>query len=1195
MSNVAIGVASKMPVIGTPVSELAKVTEQDTPLIDELNGALDILGNAIDEGNHTSIRNEAANVLSVLKQIFSSPNSENFKNVGSATRWVSYLAPLKNLFGLLELYLRPGIGTKQPPISRLQQALKPAKDLIKGESTYQQGLLARGTETICDQFGRACKRTIHGYTGSSAPLEDAIKKHPLSEINQLIGTYLTHGEDYLPVSRENNLSAALRRLDQESNSFHGVERFIYGKITEGTLHENLDALVQGISEFIEVNGSEEIYVFLYHKAAENGQVGYWQKKSDQTGQIAWAKEHVKAQGPQGLQKLWVAAAEFDEIEDLRQLEASMKTEVTTPTELSHNIDLALRFFQRNPSRLGKDVLAGVTHVTAGWLSLTYTWMSEHLESSELHALETRLNRLKQQINRGNHFEALSELKEELQRSPLAKKMHEGKDSVSPLNTIQQVKEKQAKTISPKKEVEMASWDAAMQKEKDRLVDQVGYLSTFKTIYNVIGSPATKVDPLEFQKQSDAAYVKIMTAVGEAPLEEQQSVFVTKMKEAIEERQDISFFRKMTAKLTTWVVMHSVRFFTKHFTHSFIDYLTNTLSLPTRQPLSTIHLSPVERVNDCFIAQKKALSRWANDERGEEFGPLGRKKALEIALKNPELNGGYEHDELVDRTTRCAIDQFLSIDGAISGYLFSANRALEDWTNQAQSKAGYVGRLLVSVVPQVVVTEGYLIGKGLEWVGSKVLRFAAKQFMTRCNIANTVLDSMKDSLYKQSQYTNAIDEVLLDQLLQVEKLLEQGGGEAIEHEGEEAKKIFREAVANAVRVIDLNRNLTSESLKDAQTPRDNALSEAIDAGKEFADAQLRDAIVQLLIIIYQSVLTEDQMNALILQIFQKTNDSLFPQTVIQMYYSQEEKDKMAADLGHKPTDAELKAKFAASRSKAVTDVTDAEIQSEMKVRFNKTEQALRETTFRVIKKSVHEVVQEEGKKAFMSAGQSVISYIDFMDRYLFEGTGSSSTNLFVKTKESLKAFESASSEAEAQEILETLNKDTLEFLRDYEKKQQLIDNKVTGQGQTSAHVRRINEISNKEIMPKLLVFQEALQKFIRKKDKGSLEAVRSELDTFNQSVYNHQAELEQIKQEELHLQSNGKTLSEKACIWFGKVLKPGAPIALDQVENYANARLNQIAEGAFHLYKDSNTFESFLRHVVMLNFVESLGYKKGVKA
>ncbi|CCB89209.1 hypothetical protein SNE_A13320 [Simkania negevensis Z] len=1190
------------PVIGhahtayTGVKEATKLTQMDTPLISELDGALDTLGEAFKRGDHYEIRNEAANVLSLLKKLFENPN-ENFKSTYvSLDNFMSRVAgPISNLATLLEIYIRPGVGTKQPEIHRLEQALTPVKALINGEVEYQKGLVARATDTLWAQSRRNVEKIAREFTGSSSAVEPEIKKHPLMQLSELIGTYLTHGSDYLEVSKENHLAAALRHLDQRSTAFKGIEKYIYEKVGEGKLHTNLPELISHISEFINTNGSDDIYQFVYHKALESNLVGRWSKTDKPAQQIEWAKNHVKELGMAGHQKLWVGAAEFDEIEDLRALETSMTTAVTNPTELSRSIDLALRFFQNDPGRLGKEALENISRVTAGWLSTVYEWMSEDLESSELRDLEMRLNRMKQQINRGNHYEALKELKEEIQKSPLAKKMHEGQDSVSPINTLQELKDKQEKILSPKKQTEMSEWEQAMAVEKERLVDQVGYLSTFKTIYNVLGVPAQSTDPLVFQKQSDAAYARIMNAVAAAPETEQKNVFVSKMKEEIEAREDISFFRKWTAKLTTWVIMISVRFFTKHFAGSFIDYLTKTISLPTKQPLSTIHLSPVERINDCFIAQKKAMTRWAEDQRGEEFGPLSRRKALEIAMRSPDLNGGYTHDELVAKTTNCAIDQFLSIDGLLSNYCFSANRSLEDWTNQTESAVGKGVRTLTILVPQIVVSAGYLIGKTVEWAGSKFLQMAGKLFMTKLNISNMILESMKDSLYRQSQYTNAIDEVLLDQLLEVEKLLEQGGGQAIEHEGEEAKKLFKEAVANAVRVIDLNRNLTSESLAKAQNPRDNALSEATDAVKELADEQLRNAIVQLLIIVYQSVLTEDQMNEMILKIFKKTNDSMFPQTVIQMYYSQDEKDKLAKKLGHKPTDADLKEKFASEHGKKASAVTDAEIQAQMKIRFNKTEQSLRETTFRIIKKSVHQVVQDEGKNALMTASQSVINYIDFMDRHLFESNGSRSTNFFNKIEDALTRFEKVTDKKTQDEILESINKMTVEFLREYEKRQHLIDDKVNGKTQTTAHVRRINEISNTVIMPHLVSFQGGLRKFLKQKNVGSLGYVRQELEKFHEGVYKHQAELEQIKQEEIRLQSSGDTLSEKARMWGSKLIRHGAPVALDQVELYANQRLNQIADGAFHLYKDPNTFESFLRHVVMLNFVESQGYRKGIKA
>ena len=1135
----------------------------------------------------------------IIKKIFNSPNSENFKNVVRATSWTSYLSPLNNLLTLLEGYLKPGIVKTQPSLPRLLQALTPARALIAGETAYQKGLVARAVSTAADQLKREAHKTVREFSGPSAPLDSEVSHHPLVKISRLIGMYKTHGDDYLPVSRENHLSSALRHLDQKMGSFRGVEAFVYGKIKDGTLHQNLDALVQSISIFIESNGDDKIYQFLYHKANERGEIGYFSRSHDTQAQIAWGKQHLKNletlsanEKMARFEKLWVAAAEHDEITGLEELVSSMSSDIADPTHLSQSLDKAIRFFQSNPStKLSKDVLGGIANVTSGWLSLVYSWMGDHLESSELNDLEKRLNHLQQQMNKGNHLQALVKLKEELQKSPLAKKMHESSDSVSPLNTLQQTKEKLANALSKGTNSEKASWEESMELEKERLVNQVGYLSTFKTIYNVFGAPQKGTDPIAFQKQSDTAYAHIMNAVDKAPAKEQQTVFLNEMKEAIDNRDDISFFRKVASKLTCWIVMIGVRFFTKHFTHSFINYLTKTISLPTQQPLSTIHLSPVERINDCFVAQKKALSKWGNDEQGEEFGAMGRKKAMEVALRNPDLNNGYEHDELVDRTTRCAIDQFLNVEG-LSSTFFSMNKHIENWTNKGTSTIGYGIKLFVSLVPQIVVTAGYLEAQVLEWAGSKILKVLAKQFMTRLNIVNIMLDSMKDSLYKQSQYTQAIDGLLLEQLQEVEKLLENGGGEAIEHEGEEAKKLFKEAVANAVHVIDLNRNLTTESLKAAQESPNSALGEAALAAKKMADEQLRNAIVQLLIIVYQSVLTEDQMNGLILKIFKATNDNLFPQTVIQMYYSETEKEAIEKKLGHKASDLELKKEFAFTHGKKVEDLTDTEIQTQMKVKYNKTEQALRETTFRVIKKSVHQVVKEEGKSALMSANQAVVSYIDFMDRCLFENTTSRSTNFFRKSEELIQAFETASSKPAKKQALEKLHAESVSFLREYESKQRLLDQKVNGKDRTAAHMRRMNEISNSAIMPRLVDFQETMKVLIRDQDEVASGQLRISLKALYDNVYKNQAEFQQIKQEEIRLQSQGETFSEKARIFGNKVIKHGAPVALDQVELYANHRLNQIAEGAFHLYKDSNVFESFLRHVVMLNFVESSGYKKG---
>lgn len=1105
--------------------ELQKLTNQDSPLIDQLNSTLNHLDEVFLDGDNRLIKDKIDHIEVLLDQILSNP-IENLKKIEKEKIQES----VKILFNLLEKYLAPTFSDPQPDVECLKQAFKSVKDLIKEEVSFQQGLFARGIDTLFNQSARNVKKFAQKIIETKSSTQQVVfDKHPLRELRELIGKYQAN-DDVMDVSQEKELERALCCLDQKVLTLKGIEAQVYKEIPKGNLHKNLDHLIKCISNHIKQPELDEI---------------------------------------KDIEKLWNEIEDLDKSTELIRMENLLKIPIKDPIDLHSKLNVALQFFKERTDQ--------ETHrIVTQWLSLFYNWMNTILEPSQLNNLEKKLNHLKQQMNQGKYDIALTEFKKEIENSPLLHRKEEEATLTSPLNMIQEMKEKQVKNLLNKDQIKTSNRNKEIEEEEQRLIKQIGYLTSFKITHCLIEylfGPSTH--SMDLEGKSYESYVRIMSAVSKVPIQEQKEIFFKKIKEEMHIRKDLPTIKKYIVYIISRIAFYLVNFLISRFISSFINYLIHTLSLSTKHPLSTIHLHPIERINDCFIAQKKAFSNWAHDDEGKKFGALGRKKALRMAMRAPELNGGYEYDQLIRSTVKYAIAQFLTIKGIFSDDFYDTNHALNNWVNKSSGIKYYLKGAVTVFPKSMLMAAGFIIEK-IESIGSMILRFATKRIIFSCNLSNLILDSMKNLLYEQSQRIHIVDEILLDQLMEIEKLLEEELPQSINREGIEVKKLFEEAVANAVQLVDIRNNLTAEAAKQEKAHPDNILSQGIEKLETFADNQMRDVIVEVLMTAYQSILTEKKMHKHILKILQKTKDQLFPQTLIQDYYSSEEKKKIEEDLGHKPTDQDLKKVFANSSEKNLEEITDADIELQMKEKFNRKRQALQETASRIIEKTVHKVVQKKAKQISMRADESAIYYIDFIEFSFFQAGG-----FFQKMDSIFKTKE---------ENFSTLNKEMLLFLNQYEERQQLIDEKISGTSQFAEYVRSINKISNECIIPQFKQFHQSLERFSKENKESSYQNVYEAFKKFGENVYQRRVEIMEIKKQ-LQLKNEESPMLLKFSFNFGnRLIQYGGEYA----EHYTNQRLQKLAEGVFDLYKDPNTLESFLRHVVMLNFIENSDNEKKMK-
>ena len=277
-----------------------------------------------------------------------------------------------------------------------------------------------------------------------------------------------------------------------------------------------------------------------------------------------------------------------------------------------------------------------------------------------------------------------------------------------------------------------------------------------------------------------------------------------------------------------------------------------------------------------------------------------------------------------------------------------------------------------------------------------------------------------------------------------------------------------------------------------------------------------------------------------------------------------------DIDYKPILEDLKL-LRTQRQKEQTDKnypSDDDIKSAVKVKYQETEKRLSEKASQVIKKGTEQVVQKVLDSKFACP---VSHMIDFLGVEVFQRNGYKS-NFFEKMDKSLKGFKDTNDPSKKIEELNSLNKTFLKFLQEYSRRQEML-----AEEPSSGHAKKIDHILNEKFLPDLEDLSYQISYFSEKQDPESLKGVERVLEAFREAVYSCQAKLEKIQEE------NPKSISREVANRVAPFVKKANPLLQGYVE--------EIATNIFHLYKSRSSLESLSRHVLLLNFVESKGFKR----
>ena len=264
-----------------------------------------------------------------------------------------------------------------------------------------------------------------------------------------------------------------------------------------------------------------------------------------------------------------------------------------------------------------------------------------------------------------------------------------------------------------------------------------------------------------------------------------------------------------------------------------------------------------------------------------------------------------------------------------------------------------------------------------------------------------------------------------------------------------------------------------------------------------------------------------------------------------------------------------------------------IKCAIKVKYRETEMRLKKKADQVIEKGTNQIIQVVSD-SYLSC--PVSHMIDFLEVEVFKRSGYKS-NFFKQMGESLDKLKEIDNGLEKEKEIKLVNETLLKFLQECSKRQKMLGEKqYLTTKQTSDYAKQIDRILNENVLPHLEEFSLSIQCFSDNQKPENLERAKKALETFREATYSCQAKLEKVKEKTADSIEQAETpISER----LKPLAQKGAVFTLEEVEPIAQNYVKGIANNLPNLYKQSSSFESFLRHVMMLNFVESQGFRKRV--
>jgi hypothetical protein len=788
------------------------------------------------------------------------------------------------------------------------------------------------------------------------------------------------------------------------------------------------------------------------------------------------------------------------------------------------------------------------------------------------------------------LEALKEFKRELETSPMGKEIE--KAFPYPASRLSEMEN--IPSLPPSDPAAKVNWEMQIDTQRIALVHNLTWKGTFQTVYVwLCGAPPPQPGGRDTEtKAIERAYQEIFTRADTGLLpggNGSKDAFIAALKEAIEQREDIAFFRKRITQASIEFIYDAIHYYTKLFSTSIIRSLKEALHSPSRDPSSTVHLVPITRINNCIIAHQNAMKEWAKSRAS-----MGQEETLSRILIQADCNRGYEASDLTKIFATVVINKFLNLPTTCADKLrdirttITLNARADIIENVPENFIGkaiaelinFTGKgvtTIFSIFPHTLVGTVQVILFLFTIIFTFLLRTLAKFAFFYFNLANHILTATEGA-YKQANNLDALNEIVLEKLIEIESQLGTNRNKQDSTElttDPRTKRVFAEMIKNLFEVIEESQCLTIKEIQEILNSQD---SKAIKLLKD----TLTNASAHLLETGYQYLLQEDKMNELLCQLLEKANANLRPTGQIHNLFSARELREQLPTS----TDADLKRIYADQLGKPEASITDEMIEKALVKKYQETHDKIeKEVIPRIVAKSVHEIICEIIDPYCIDPNDAALHLIDWYDKNLI-GAQSRLATLHI-------SLNSLPEEGRV-DVLRALHADYLSLIGEFKKRQTLVDQTVTDQKMISI-LRRLNDLSNTEILPHLDALKTKLEREIQQCNGENVSPLEGSSSSEPNPPPHHLSHLrhtiKRIRNEIVSSSNGNKSIQDRVQELLQNAVRSILLGVTPIGEDLISRQVRKLAIEAFSLSQNSYTPGALFRHVIMLPLVEANGYDR----
>ncbi|MCP5506399.1 MAG: hypothetical protein H7A38_05905, partial [Chlamydiales bacterium] len=574
------------------------------------------------------------------------------------------------------------------------------------------------------------------------------------------------------------------------------------------------------------------------------------------------------------------------------------------------------------------------------------------------------------------------------------------------------------------------------------------------------------------------------------------------------------------RIVSWIVFKLVRHFTSQFSKSIVQGAENALVNPLNRPTKGHH-GAMRAVNNGVLGLLFAERIWREDDTGT-LG-VGEKDDRLIEILQDMNHKGKKGNELVKEVVDKALAEFNAGN-------FSDNSFLNG-------------------------------------IATFFVKTAAKLIVNQMRLAESVLESVSDSIYSERHTNYGIDILLLNQIKELEKVLGEEGAEMVIREGDNGKRLAQQLVNNLFQLLKERKVLTPG---DLEHQKESFMTRLQDGTDTIVKGVLRD----LLLFGMQQFQDPERMNQTVLETLRHANRALRPSeaTLLRELFSEK---------GENVTTEDLVALFKANyRDKSIPQehpITRREVEAALAKKYQAIEKELHEAMDRIIKKVIGGVVESQVESLLKTPRQVLLGGVQWMhEQFTPHKAHLAGKTAYLDEMEShlteLSTCKDTGRRGNLEEAIKTRHQKLLIQLQNQMKTMKAL--RTDKPSPINRQIHRFYQAINALHKP-MNTLNHALTKKDISKARGALQEIRDQMATV-------QGMLDGI---EANLSYQELSAGEKATEAALSGVKKGAEVVKPYVQMFLNHHIQGHADEVVSMYKARSTFASMVQQGLFRSYLE----------